>query len=223
MDIFELLSPKEVGTHAEALFHEERTEHKDLHGWFLLQEIAAQSDRESAETNPELQAAVRLEKMVRELPLDISAQALLAGTQRDAFAASYALINPAFDVKTFRGYCDPLEVYDYVKPSAELPAERIRAMRQEAAQTPFVKALNGVYAEYSEYTDEVAFFFESVTGHGSAHSDSHAGWQRRKRRAEWDASRRAGDAGRLFGAENCAPRYDDSSGRLFFHPACFLR
>jgi len=165
MDIFELLSPKEVGTHAEALFHEERTEHKDLHGWFLLQEIAAQSDRESAETNPELQAAVRLEKMVRELPLDISAQALLAGTQRDAFAASYALINPAFDVKTFRGYCDPLEVYDYVKPSAELPAERIRAMRQEAAQTPFVKALNGVYAEYSEYTDEVAFFFESVTGH----------------------------------------------------------
>ena len=68
-------------------------------------------------------------------------------------------------METFRGYCDPLEVYDYATPCGDVTKERIAAMRAGASQSPYVKALNGVYGEYGEYTDEVAFFIEQVTGH----------------------------------------------------------
>ena len=114
---------------------------------------------------PELRAAAELSAVIEKLPLEISENAILAGTQRDAFAASYALINPAFQVETFRGYCDPLEVYDYATPTEEIPQERIDTMRSRAAQSPNVRALSAVYQEFGEYTDEVAFFVEQVTGH----------------------------------------------------------
>lgn len=165
MQLYKLLTPQAVSDKATSLFQEERSSHKVLNGWFLTREIAARVDAETGETDPELRAAAELAAVIRELPLEISDHALLAGTQRDAFAASYALINPAFQVETFRGYCDPLEVYDYAIPTEEIPAQRIAAMRQTAARTPCVKALSQVYGENSEYTDEVAFFFEQVTGH----------------------------------------------------------
>ncbi len=165
MDLFQILTPADVSQRAQRLFAEERKEHKVLNGWFLLREIAAEVDAQSTQDDPELRAVEILEAMIRRIPLEISPNALLAGTQRDAFAASYALINPAFEVETFRGYCDPLEVYDYATPTDEIPAERIAAMRHAAAETPFVKALNQVYQENREYTEEVAFFFEQVTGH----------------------------------------------------------
>lgn len=128
MDVFERLTPQEISQEARALFAEERTR-KVLNGWFRTREIADAAGQD--ESFPELRVAAQLEAIVEGLPLDISSHAIFAGTQRDAFAASYALINPAFQVETFRGYCDPLEVY----------------------------------GAYSEYTDEVAFFIEQVTGH----------------------------------------------------------
>lgn len=165
MQLFQLLTPEAVSDKAARLFQEERSSHKILNGWFLSREIAARVDAQTAQTDPELRAAEELSAVIRELPLEISEHSLLAGTQRDAFAASYALINPAFQVETFRGYCDPLEVYDYATPTDEISPQRIAAMREKAAKTPCVKALSKVYSENSEYTDEVAFFFEQVTGH----------------------------------------------------------
>lgn len=165
MQLFQMTTPVAVGDKAKALFNEERREHKVLNGWLLCREISAQADAQSGETFPELRAAAELEAIVEQLPLELSENALLAGTQRDAFAASYALINPAFKVETFKGYCDPLEVYDFATPTPELPAERIAAIRQTAAQSDYVKALNELYGKYGEYTDEVAFFMEQVTGH----------------------------------------------------------
>lgn len=163
MELFTICTPDAITGKAKALYREERESHKILNGWFLSREIAA--DAAPGESNPELRAAGELEAVIDRLPLEISDNAILAGTQRDAFAASYALINPAFRVETFRGYCDPLEVYDYATPSGEITKERIAAMRARASQSPYVKALNDVYGEYAEYTDEVAFFIEQVTGH----------------------------------------------------------
>lgn len=165
MELFQMTTPAAVGEQAKALFNEERSEHKVLNGWLLCREISARADAQSGETFPELRAAAELEAIVEQLPLELSEHALLAGTQRDAFAASYALINPAFKVETFKGYCDPLEVYDFATPTAELPAERIAAIRETAAQSDYVKALNELYGKYGQYTDEVAFFMEQVTGH----------------------------------------------------------
>ncbi|MBP3304999.1 MAG: hypothetical protein J6L24_03420 [Oscillospiraceae bacterium] len=165
MELFSTVTPAALTEKAKKLYREERESHKVLNGWFLSKEIAADADETMTETCPELRAAAELEAIVEKLPIEISDNAILAGSQRDAFAASYALINPAFKVETFRGYCDPLEVYDYATPTEEVSAERIAAMRARYAKTPYVKALNKVYGEYGEYTDEVAFFIEQVTGH----------------------------------------------------------
>ena len=136
MELFHTLSAAALSDKAKRLYREERENHKTLNGWFLSREIAADAAREMDEENPELRAAGELEAIVRQLPLEISDHAILAGSQRDAFAASYALINPAFRVETFRGYCDPLEVYDYATPTEEISRERIAAMRQRYAGTP---------------------------------------------------------------------------------------
>lgn len=165
MELFQTLSANALTEKAKKLYREERESHKILNGWFLSKEIAADAAETMTETNPELRAAGELEAVIKKLPLEISNHAILAGSQRDAFAASYALINPAFRVETFRGYCDPLDVYDYATPTDDISAERIAAMREKYARTPYVKALNKVYGSYGEYTDEVAFFVEQVTGH----------------------------------------------------------
>ena len=165
MELFSTLTPGALTGKAKSLYFEERETHKVLNGWFLSKEIAADASDARTETHPELRAALELEAIIEKLPIEISDHAILAGTQRDAFAASYALINPAFRVETFRGYCDPLEVYDYATPHGDVTPERIAAMRKRYAKTPYVKALNKVYGTYGEYTDEVAFFIEQVTGH----------------------------------------------------------
>ena len=165
MELFQTLTPDALTEKAKKLYREERESHKILNGWFLAKEIAADAGAAMTETYPELRAAGELEAIIEKLPLEISDHAILAGSQRDAFAASYALINPAFRVETFRGYCDPLEVYDYATVTEEVSTQRIAAMRARYAQTPYVKALNKVYGAYGEYTDEVAFFIEQVTGH----------------------------------------------------------
>lgn len=165
MELFDTMSPDTVSGLAKTLYREERTAHKVLNGWFLTREIAAAADDVMKEMLPELRAAAELEAIIEKLPLEISENAVFAGTQRDSFAASYALINPAFEVETFKGYCDPLEVYDYVQPDGNVTAERIAAMRKRASESDYVRALSSVYEEYSEYTAEVAFFIEQVTGH----------------------------------------------------------
>lgn len=163
MEFLQLLTPEQLHQKAQALFAEERTR-KVLNGWFLSRELADAVPSE-AYPDPESLAAAQLESIVKNLPLDLSEHAIFAGTQRDAFAASYALINPAFQVETFRGYCDPLEVYDYATPHGDITADRISAFRKKLSQSPYVKALGEVYRTYGEYTDEVAFFMEQVTGH----------------------------------------------------------
>ena len=164
MELFELLTPAELGHMAEELFQEEHQTKKVLNGWFLSREIAADAPEGKA-LDPETKAATELEAVIERLPLEISEHAVFAGTQRDAFAASYALINPAFQVEKFQGYCDPLEVYDYATPYGDVTKERIEAMRGRAAQSDYVQKLSGVYERCKEYTGEVAFFVEQVTGH----------------------------------------------------------
>ncbi len=164
MELFHHYTPQQLVDQAKALFTEERQEHGVLNGWFLTREIAA--DASSGRTlSEEEKAALELGAILDQLPLDISDHAIFAGTQRDAFAASYALINPAFEVENFRGYCDPLEVYDYATPSGSVTKERIAAMRARAADSVYVQDLNQVYHGCEEYTKEVAFFVEQVTGH----------------------------------------------------------
>ncbi|HZK39697.1 MAG TPA: pyruvate formate lyase family protein [Clostridia bacterium] len=157
-------TPNKITEMARELFKEERSL-KRLDGWFLAREAAARASKSAKQQPKQIIAALELRAIIDDLPLSVSENAIFAGTQRDAFAKSYALINPAFEVETFSGYCDPTAVFNDIEPNDEFTSERIEALRDYTKQSDYVKSLSAVYEEYSDYTAEVAFFIEQVTGH----------------------------------------------------------
>jgi formate C-acetyltransferase len=159
-----LYSPAKATEMAKLLFKEERSL-KRIDGWFLARELARKADEENGELPKEMKAALGLSKILAELPISISENAVFAGTQRDAFARTYALINPAFRVETFCGYCDPTSVFDDIEPNEEFTRERIDSLREYTKKSDYVQTLTAVYDKYEDYTAEVAFFIEQVTGH----------------------------------------------------------
>ncbi len=158
------LSPSAVIDMAKALFREERAL-KRLDGWFLIREACARNEEKYAALPPGEKAAHLLYDALAALPISISAHALFAGTQRDAFARSYALINPSFKVESFAGYCDPTAVFGDIEPNDEFPPQRIEAVKAHDRETPYVRALSETYRSVEKLTGEVAFFMEQVTGH----------------------------------------------------------
>ena len=82
---------------AKLLFKEERAINH-LEGWFIIKETEQKADEKYCSLPPMRRAAEKFREAVKVLPLSISDYAIFAGTQRDAFARSYALINPTFRV-----------------------------------------------------------------------------------------------------------------------------
>lgn len=149
---------------AKALYKEER-EIKRLDGWFIAKETEMLMDEKYKDCAPEVKKAQLLCEVLREMPLFISNNAIFVGTQRDAFAKSYALINPSFTVEGFSGYCDPMAIYNDIEPNEEFTKERIDKVRSFTSKTKMVEMLNKTYGEAENYTKEVIFFVEQVTGH----------------------------------------------------------
>ncbi len=149
---------------AKDLFLEERRIMR-LDGWFLMREANMKYSPALASLPPMERSAAVLKMAIGELPLTISPNAVFAGTQRDAFARSYALINPAFKVESFSGYCDPTAVYGDIEPNGEFTAERIAQVCEFDKQTPYVAELSAMYKSVENLTGEVVFFVEQVTGH----------------------------------------------------------
>ena len=110
-------------------------------------------------------AGMPLAVATRNGAISISEHAIFAGTQDDAFARSYALINPTFEVNSFTGYCDPTAVFGDIEPNAEFSTERIDDLREYEKTLPFTQALNHAYTLAGNATEEAVFFIEQVTGH----------------------------------------------------------
>lgn len=165
MSVRNVYAKGEITKMAKDLFREERSK-KRLDGWFLARELAFKATGFSGNgMTEELQAARELKMILEKLPLSISDNNVFAGTQSDSFARSYALINPAFQVETFSGYCDPTAVFGDIEPNDEITAERIELMRERTKRGSYVRDLSAVYDKFAKYTGEVAFFVEQVTGH----------------------------------------------------------
>jgi len=155
-------TPSELAAMAKDLFAEERSiDH--LEGWFLAREAATYADIDAPAG--EIRAALELREMISAIPLGISEHAVFAGTQRDAFARSYALINPEFRVETFSGYCDPTAVFGDIQPIGDITQGRIDKLREKTRQSAYVTQLTQVYEAHGRSMSEVAFFVEQVTGH----------------------------------------------------------
>ncbi len=161
---YEQIQAEEITELARKRFREEReTDH--LEGWFLAKEIQRRCDEEYNGFADCIRIARTQVRVAEELPLWISDYSIFAGTQDDAFARSYALINPAFRVDSFKGYCDPVAVFGDIEPTGEITQQRIDALKEYNQQTPFAKALNHANELAGELTSEAVFFFEQVSGH----------------------------------------------------------
>jgi pyruvate-formate lyase len=164
MDLKAIYTKGELHQKAQALFAEERNR-KRLDGWFIAKETARQCDMKYKDMPSELKSAETLREIVKCIPISISGNTVFAGTQNDAFARSYALINPSFRVDSFTGYCDPVAVFDDIVPDELFTMERIEALRMYTKETPYIKELGKVYDDAGKYTSEAVFFIEQVTGH----------------------------------------------------------
>jgi formate C-acetyltransferase len=162
--IFDNYTPEKITELAKKQFKYERAK-KRLDGWFLAKEEEVKLYDKYKGVEPELQKAYILNEIISDIPLTIDPYVIFAGTQDDAFARSYALINPSFKVEEFCGYCDTSAVFGDIEPSKEIPQERIDKVRDEFAKTKYSKDLSEVYGKYEPYTKEVVFFMEQVTGH----------------------------------------------------------
>ncbi len=149
---------------AKALFKEERQIDR-LDGWFLAKETEMLCDEKYKNMGDELKKAHLLCEVMKNIPIFLSGNAIFVGTQRDAFAKSYALINPSFTVEGFSGYCDPMAIYNDIEPNCEFTKERIDNVRSFTSKSKMVEMLNETYQKAENYTKEVAFFVEQVTGH----------------------------------------------------------
>ncbi|MCR5689366.1 MAG: pyruvate formate lyase family protein [Clostridiales bacterium] len=160
----ETAKAKRLEETAKALFKEERAM-KRLDGWFIAKETVCDIAPELDGLDKRLRAARELYAVCEKIPLFISDNAIFAGTQRNAFARTYALINPDFKVENFCGYCDPTAIFGDIEPNGEFTRERIGSVLDRYKATPFVRELTKVYDENESDTKEVVYFMEQVTGH----------------------------------------------------------
>ena len=162
--MFGIYKSGELTKMAKALYQEER-KIKRLDGWFIAKETEMLVDKKYHDKSSEVKKAYLLCEVLKNIPISLSDNAIFVGTQRDAFAKSYALINPSFTVEGFSGYCDPMAIYNDIEPNDEFTAERIDKVRSFTSGTKMVEMLNATYKDAEDYTKEVIFFVEQVTGH----------------------------------------------------------
>lgn len=164
MRIQEIYNAEEITKLAKERFQEERKlDH--LEGWFLAREIAMECDELYKDDPDSIRIGKTLIQVMKRIPLTIGSYHVFAGTQDDAFARSYALINPAFQVSSFAGYCDPTAVFGDIDPIGDITEERIAKVKAYYAKNKFAKELTAAYAPAEKYTKEAVFFMEQVTGH----------------------------------------------------------
>ena len=160
----QIYTPEKLTRKAKALFVNERAKMR-LDGWFIAKEAELALQEKYKNESEEVKKAYILRELVDIVPLWIDDNQIFAGTQDDAFARSYALINPSFKVEGFSGYCDPAAVFGDIEPNDEFTAERIEATKAEFSKTEYAVKLGETYAKCENSTKEVIYFVEQVTGH----------------------------------------------------------
>ena len=164
MKIEKIANADQITDLAKKRFQEERGINH-LEGWFLAKEIQRSCDSLFANEPDCIRIAKTQVKVAEQLPLWISDYCLFAGTQDDAFARSYALINPAFKVDSFKGYCDPVAVFGDIDPIGDITQERIDDLKEYNNHTKFADTLRHAYDMGEGLMDEAIFFVEQVSGH----------------------------------------------------------
>ncbi len=159
-----MLHAEKITELAKKRFQEERSLNH-LEGWFLAKEIQRECDERFKNDADCIRIAKTQVEVMKRLPLTLGDYHVFAGTQDDSFARSYALINPAFTVDSFCGYCDPVAVFGDIDPIGDITQERINDLKEYNKQTAYADALVKAYDIAGNSTEEAIFFIEQVTGH----------------------------------------------------------
>lgn len=164
MEIKAVLNAQKITELAKERFKEERSLNH-LEGWFLAKEIQRECDEKFKDDPDCIRIAKTQVEVMKRIPLSLGDYHVFAGTQDDSFARSYALINPAFTVDSFSGYCDPVAVFGDIDPIGDITQERIDDLKEYNNHTKFADALRHSYDLAGDDTSEVIYFIEQVTGH----------------------------------------------------------
>lgn len=164
MEIKAVLNAQKITELAKERFKEERSLNH-LEGWFLAKEIQRECDEKFKDDPDCIRIAKTQVEVMKRIPLSIGDYHVFAGTQDDSFARSYALINPAFTVDSFSGYCDPVAVFGDIDPIGDITQERIDDLKEYNNHTKFADTLRHAYDLAGDDTGEAIYFIEQVTGH----------------------------------------------------------
>lgn len=164
MEIKAVLNAQKITELAKERFKEERSMNH-LEGWFLAKEIQRECDEKFKDDPDCIRIAKTQVEVMKRIPLSLGDYHVFAGTQDDSFARSYALINPAFTVDSFSGYCDPVAVFGDIDPIGDITQERIDDLKEYNNHTKFADALRHAYDLAGDDTSEAIYFIEQVTGH----------------------------------------------------------
>lgn len=164
MEIKAVLNAQKITELAKERFKEERSLNH-LEGWFLAKEIQRECDEKFKDDPDCIRIAKTQVEVMKRIPLSIGDYHVFAGTQDDSFARSYALINPAFTVDSFSGYCDPVAVFGDIDPIGDITQERIDDLKEYNNHTKFADTLRHAYDLAGDDTSEAIYFIEQVTGH----------------------------------------------------------
>lgn len=164
MEIKAVLNAQKITELAKERFKEERSLNH-LEGWFLAKEIQRECDEKFKDDPDSIRIAKTQVEVMKRIPLSLGDYHVFAGTQDDSFARSYALINPAFTVDSFSGYCDPVAVFGDIDPIGDITQERIDDLKEYNNHTKFADALRHAYDLAGDDTSEAIYFIEQVTGH----------------------------------------------------------
>lgn len=164
MEIKAVLNAQKITELAKERFKEERSLNH-LEGWFLAKEIQRECDEKFKDDLDCIRIAKTQVEVMKRIPLSLGDYHVFAGTQDDSFARSYALINPAFTVDSFSGYCDPVAVFGDIDPIGDITQERIDDLKEYNNHTKFADTLRHAYDLAGDDTSEAIYFIEQVTGH----------------------------------------------------------
>lgn len=164
MEIKAVLNAQKITELAKERFKEERSLNH-LEGWFLAKEIQRECGEKFKDDPDCIRIAKTQVEVMKRIPLSIGDYHVFAGTQDDSFARSYALINPAFTVDSFSGYCDPVAVFGDIDPIGDITQERIDDLKEYNNHTKFADTLRHAYDLAGDDTSEAIYFIEQVTGH----------------------------------------------------------
>lgn len=170
MLVEEILDVERLKEYLDLIIKRNAEKH-NLIGWVLAKDIQRRKLLEIGDKySPAMTQAILLESVCEKIPIFIEPGQIFAGTEEDAFSASYALINPAFSIESFEGYNDEMAFYDDVKPNdkiadIEVTKQMIEDNRKFWSRHPSVVKIRDIYKETGNQTKEAVYFVERVTGH----------------------------------------------------------